>query len=142
MYVDGWAVIDADEDPFREYRPEVVSCPDAGWQLEYSSIEINTGECNYFVAAQPLMEDVFAGETIVVNLWHQPLHADEPAYGHAALMIGDTLVWEREVAIPSPANVFADEVVLEHDLAADERMVFLLHNHGANSWNLGEVSLR
>lgn len=137
--VEAWSVSGAAEDPFAEHRPAEIACPAIAWGVETSSLEVNTGACNYLSIEQPLLRDVPAGATIVVNLWHQPLHAEQNALGHVALVVGEELVWERSVAIPGPAAVWRDEVPAPRDLGAGERVVFHIHNHGANNWNLGEV---
>ncbi|MEM6293073.1 MAG: hypothetical protein AAGA54_17485 [Myxococcota bacterium] len=136
---DGWSASRLDHDPFVSHRPAAVTCPDAGWGVEGTSVEVSTGDCNYLSVEQPLLLDVPEGTRIVVNLWHQVLHAERPATGHAALVVGDDLLWEREVAIPGPGAVHGDVVIAPRDLRASERVVFHLHNHGVNTWNLGDV---
>ncbi|MEM7676461.1 MAG: hypothetical protein AAF449_10705 [Myxococcota bacterium] len=129
------------EDPFLSHRPVEVRCPRAGWQIEGESLEVNTGECNYLLVEQPLLQDVPQGATIVVNLWHQVLHAPTAATGHAALAVDGQVLWERSVPIPNSGAVWRDETSASRPLRAGTPIVFHLHNHGANSWNLGEISI-
>ncbi len=136
---EGWRTSDPEHDPFASHRPEEVACPDVGWGVEGTSVEVSTGDCNYFSVEQPLLQDVPKGTHIHVNLWHQVLHAEAPATGHAALAVGEDVLWEREVSIPGPGSVHGDVVRAPRDLRAGERVVFHLHNHGANTWNLGDV---
>lgn len=141
--VTAWSPSDPADDPFVEHRPPEVRCPDAGWQVEGGSLEVSTGACHYLSVEQVLLRDVAGGEPITVNLWHQALHADYGAIGHAALVVGDgagaEVLWEREVLIPGPSAIWQDQVQARRDLAAGERVIFHLHNHGANTWNLGSV---
>ncbi len=137
--VEAWSPSPASADPLAAHRPLELLCPAAAWKPEFGSLEVDTGQCNYLSVEQPLLRDVPAGAPVVVNLWHQALHAELDALGHVALVVGDTLIWERTVAIPGPAEVWSDEVLAPRDLLAGERVVFHLHNHGANTWNLGEV---
>lgn len=137
---DGWVAVAASEDPLAEHRPWQVVCPEQAWGVEFGSLEVDTGACNYLGVEQPLSRDVPADAAIVVNLWHQPLYAEHEAKGHLALLIGDELMWEREVDIPGPAAILRDELRAPRDLSAGERVVFHIHNHGANTWNLGEVA--
>ena len=97
------------------------------------------GECHYLAAGQPLLRDVPDGAPIAVQRWHQPLHADPAAEGHLALAIGGEVIWERTVAIPAPYAVIRDLVAAPRAQLAGETVVFHVHNHGANTWNLGAV---
>ena len=133
-----WAAWEG-EDPMPEHRPARVSCPPAGWSVEGTSLEVDTGKCNYLTVEQPLLLDLPAGTPVTVNLWHQALHADDPGTGHAALFVGDELVWEQQVIIPGPGSLWVGEVVPAADHPAGEPVIFHLHNHGANTWNLGDV---
>jgi hypothetical protein len=136
-----WAFASDDDDPFAHHRAEDASCSAVGWGVEAGSLEVDTGACRYLVVEQPLLRGVAEGNPVEVTLWHQSLHADEDAVGHAALAVGGTLLWEREVNIPSPPGIYTDEVLAPRALAAGESVVFHLHNHGANTWNLASVAL-
>jgi hypothetical protein len=141
--VHAWTLSGAEDDPFPDHRPSEVRCPDVGWQVEGTSLEVDTGACLYLSVEQPLMRDVDRGEHIVVDMWHQPLHAAVGGFGHVALVVGEgpdaELLWEREVFIPGPSEIWSDAIEAPRALAAGERVVFHLHNHGANTWNLGGV---
>lgn len=134
-----WAAAGHEHDPFIAHRPVEVRCADAGWEVEADSLEVNTGECHYLVVEQPLLRAIEAGAPLCVTLWHQALYAEEPALAHAAVAIGGEVVWEREAVIPGPSNIWRDEVVAPRAFDVGERVVFHLHNHGANTWNLGSI---
>ncbi|MEL6544427.1 MAG: hypothetical protein AAFQ82_07360 [Myxococcota bacterium] len=137
----GWRAAELSQDRLSGHQPEQVFCPDSGWREEDGSLEVNTGQCNYLSVEQKLMVGAVRGEMIVVNLWHQPLHADSLGRAHVALLLSDGVLWEREAVIPGPGAVWRDELPAPRDLRAGESLVFHLHNHGANSWNLGDVVL-
>lgn len=134
-----WEGSDAEHDPMAEHRPEIVECPAIGWQVEGGALEVSTGACNYLSIEQPLLRDVGAGTPVVVELWHQTLHAEEPATGHVALFVDGMLLWERQVEIPGPPAIWTDTVEAPSDLLVGDRVVFHLHNHGVNTWYLGDV---
>jgi hypothetical protein len=138
---EAWQRAADDDDPFMEHRPATYGCADGGWGVEDGELEIDTGACAYLSIEQPVLLDVPAGATIGVRLFHQPLHADDDAVGHAALAVDGVVLWERSVRIPGPANAYDDEVMAPRAIVAGERVVFHLHNHGANTWRLGDVSV-
>lgn len=93
------------------------------------------------MAEQPLLVDVPVGTAIEVDLWHQALFSDETdATGHVALAVGEEVVWEIEVPIPFPPTVWREVVTAPRDLRMGEPVVLHIHNHGANSWNLGGLT--
>lgn len=124
-------------DPFSEHRPDVVRCADIGWVVEGGSLEIDTGACNYLLVEQPLRAAVPAGTPIVVRLWHQVLHAEAPTTGHLAVAVGDDILLSYTAPIPGPGAIHEHVIAAPRDLPAGEPIVLHLHNHGANTWNLG-----
>lgn len=134
-----WQAMSAERDPMADHRPSEVICAQMGWIVEEDSLEIDTGACNYLSVTQALMRDVPQGSPVAVELWHQVLHAEDPAMGHAALFVDSTLVWERRVPIPSAGAVWLDDVEAPRSFETGDSVVFHLHNHGANTWRLGEV---
>ena len=137
MLVEAWAP--STTDPFPDHRPATVSCPDASWQLEEGSIEVDTGECNYLSLEQPLLRDVDEGTPLIINMWHQALFDEVGGLAHLALVIGDEVIWEQYIDVPGPAQIWREQITAPRDLLRDEPVVVHLHNHGANSWNLGEL---
>lgn len=128
--LDAMAWAPSARDPFPAHRPETVRCADIGWVVEGGSLEVDTGACNYLSVEQPLRADVPAGTPIVVRLWHQVLHADSPAHGHAALLIGDDLLWTYEAPIPGPGAIHEAVIEAPRGLRAGEPVLLHLHNHG------------
>jgi hypothetical protein len=138
-----WSLLDAAADPFTD-RPAVVDCPTAGVTPEMLSDErvlgVETGWCNYLTATQPTLRAVSAGEEIKVRLWHFELFAADPAEAHAAVLVAGLPVLDERVPIPGPGGLIVRKIVAERAIPAGAPVYFHLHNHGANSWALVEVS--
>ena len=143
-----WSPLAAADDPFAAHRPADVTCPDDSWGGEpfgaAYSLEIQTGDgqCHWFSAAQPIQGRLAAGDPIRIRVWHFDLFADERGEAHVALAIGGVILWERRVVIPSPGGLLLDTVEAPRAWSAGTPLVFHLHNHGANTWNLVEVVAR
>jgi len=141
---DAWEWVDAAEDPFSD-RPSAVSCDEGAWLMEAigpdDSLSVDTTDCDYLAVRQPALLDVEPGDELFVRLWHYDLSAGADAEAHAALWFGGALSWEDRVPIPSESGMLAPEWAAEVAVSAGEDIYFHLHNHGANSYNLIEVSV-
>lgn len=138
---EAWEAAGAEDDPLAAERPALVDCPTAAWGFEAGGLEIQTGACNYFFVTQPSLAAIEEGDAIDVVVFHQYLDAAEPAQGHVAILVGDTVVWEAYAKIPSDANVLEARVVAERAWPAGTPVSVHLHNHGYNAWTVLEVSL-
>jgi hypothetical protein len=140
---DDWIPVSAAADTFAD-RPALVTCSAGAVVAELLSAErvlgIDTGDCDYVTAAQPTKRAIAIGETIKVRLWHFELSAPEPAEAHAALAIDDLEVLNERVAIPRPGGLIVKQVRVDRPVPIGSQALFHLHNHGANSWALVEVS--
>lgn len=139
--IDGWAPLTADDDPFAD-RPAEVECPDYGAQTEDGIFEVETDVCRYGSFAQPLPVALRPGDVVEATVWHLQLWAPERAQGHVALQLGDRLLWEERPTIPGNEAVYLVEVPVEQDWPAGTPLVFHVHNHGANSWRVLDVTAR
>jgi hypothetical protein len=141
---DHWTLLDAGADPFDD-RPAVVDCLPAGVAAEVLGDErvlgIETGWCGYLTAQQPTRRAVAVGEVLKVRLWHFELTAPEPAEAHAVLQIDGLRVLDERIAIPQPGALIVKQLRVERAIAAGAPVQFHLHNHGANTWALVEVSV-
>ena len=138
-----WTELRAEEDPFDD-RPDKIDCHELSWQYEYigeSSLEVSTGFCSYLSVGQASLLPVRAQDVLELRLWHSNLEADEPAEAHAALRIADELVWEDYIPIPTDSAMMTARIEHHPAFAQGAPVVFHLHNHGSNSWNLLEVSV-
>jgi len=140
---DAWTVLSAAEDPFAD-RPTAVTCSPAGVMAELLSGEralgVDTGTCHYVTASQPTKRAIAAGETIKVRLWHFELNAPEVAEAHAALLVDGIEVLNERLPIPQPGGLIVRQVRAARAVSIGAQALFHLHNHGANSWALVEVS--
>lgn len=136
-----FALASAEDDPLADERPTTVDCPTATWGFEAGGLEIQTGVCNYFFATQPSRAAIEEGDAIDVVVFNQGLDAPAPAEGHVAILVGDAVIWEAYVEIPSDASVLEARVVAEQAWPAGTPVGVHLHNHGYNAWTVLDVTL-
>jgi hypothetical protein len=138
-----WVPLDAAADPFDD-RPALVHCLPEAVMAETLSAErvlgVDTGFCDYVTVTQPTLRAAAAGELLKVRLWHFELSAPEPAEAHAVLSVDGLRVLDERIAIPQPGGLISRQRVLERAVPAGAPVYFHLHNHGANSWALVELS--
>jgi hypothetical protein len=131
-----WQQLDESVDPFLEHRPEEFECGEAGLYKEDGYLEIDTGICNYVSITQPSLEALQPGETLEASLWYGPLLADGVFEAHAAIVLDGEVVWERSVPIPNPGGLAVALFEPQRTYPAGTPLIFHLHNHGLNTWNL------
>ena len=129
-------------DPFPDHRPALVSCATGSWAREGETLEANTEWCNYILITQPLAHALASGQQLRVIFWHATLTAPQPAVAHAAIAISGKTIWERQIPIPQEAASYEDVVTVPLAIAVDAPIVYHLHNHGGNVWNLNKLELR
>jgi len=143
---DQWRVATTQEDPWAAHRPgEDIACPDDSRKTEdfagtYAYAVITTN-CGYTTVVQETIADACAGEDFYVWLWNYALTAPEDATAFLGVQIGDTLIWEDTRAIPGPSALEATRVKLPEDVPAGTPIYFHVRNHGANSYELLELSI-
>lgn len=143
-----WTLLAAADDPFADHRPADAPCPEASFGgepfSEQYALEIRTGPggCRWLSAAQPARTALAAGDPITIRVWHFELTAETRAEAHVALAIGGETIWQRSVVIPSEGALLLDTVDAPRAWPTGTPVVFHLHNHGANTWNLLEVIAR
>lgn len=128
-------------DPLADHRPEGVEpgCPLGSVLLEGAAIEIKTGICAYAWLQQPLAADLRPGDPVEIVYWHSALLSDPPAEGHFALLVGEQILFERTIAIPSDPAAYTESFEAPFGAEAGEIAALHLHNHGANDWNFLRV---
>ncbi|MDB4986920.1 MAG: hypothetical protein JWN04_2098 [Myxococcaceae bacterium] len=138
-----WTRLEPVDDPFDD-RPQVVDCTWGATMAETLSDErafgVDTGFCNYLTVTQPTLWRVAAGSSLKVRLWHFELSAPEPAEAHTAVLVDGLTVMDEQVAIPGPGALLVRVLRAPRDIPAGAPVHFHLHNHGANSWALVELS--
>lgn len=133
---EAWAPGDPAGDPL-DGRP--ADCPPSTWGAEDGRLEVQTGACAQAWLTQPLLEDLAPGDVITVASWHQGLDAAEPGEGHLAVVVDGVRWWEVWAPIPSEPEVFEAELRVEVAVPAGAEVGVHLHNHGYNSWSVGEL---
>lgn len=138
-----WTRVGPADDPFED-RPQLVACNAAAVMSETlneeSVFSIETEACNYITVVQPTRRAIALGDTVKVRLWHFQLSAEEPAEAHAALQLDGMRIFDEHIPIPSPGGLVSRRVEATRAIPAGTPIYFHLHNHGANSWSLVEVS--
>jgi len=137
---DAWRLGDLGTDPLAAHQPPEPSCPPSTWGLEDGRLEVQTGVCDYAWLVQPSRVELSPGDVIRVLSWHQGLDAPVPAEAHLALLVDGVVWWEVTVDVPAIAEVFAAEVPVDDRVPAGAEFGIHLHNHGFNSWQVGEVT--
>jgi hypothetical protein len=139
-----WMPISASDDPFDDAPPD-VSCDPAAYGSEFFSTElaffVKTRNCPYLVARQPSLVAIEPGDRIDVRVWFFPLTGPAGSESHIAMMVGDQTVFDER--IPNPADVgglLRTHFVADAAIAAGTDVFLHIHNHGANSYDLLELS--
>jgi len=117
-------------------------CDPRGFGEEDGSFEVRTGYCSELDVSQANLQHVYEGDLLEVIFYHMTLApVDEEAEMHAALAIGEEIVWEVHVPIPSPATPYKVTFPSPIDAPRGTPVFLHLHNHGYNSYNLQRFGL-
>lgn len=144
--MENWAPLSASEDPFASAGSQgdastPPGCGVLGFTVEQGMLEIDTGRCGFMTLEQPALEAVHEGQLVLLTLSHFDLTAPEPAEGVAALALGSCVVWSKTVPIPRAAEVYEEKFVSDCELDRGDPVLFHLHNHGQNNWQLARVEV-
>ena len=132
-------------DPWPEHRPTTTDCSPLAWGdeggSEGSSLEINTGACDYLVLIQASLQAVAGGDVVSFVARHGELDAAEPAEGHVGLVFDGWVLLDELGSIPATEESWTLSEPAPRDIAEGAPIVFHLHNHGANTWNLDSLTV-
>ncbi|MEY4577102.1 MAG: hypothetical protein RL701_1805 [Pseudomonadota bacterium] len=141
---DHWLPTAVADDPFAD-RPALVECSAAAVLAEElggeRALGIDTGQCNYAAVTQLTQRAVSSNELIVVRVWHFELNAGEAAEAHVALVIDGLSIVDLRVPIPQPGGIIKVQVRAPRAIPAGAAAHFHLHNHGANTWALLDITV-
>ncbi|MCB9526397.1 MAG: hypothetical protein H6702_23880 [Myxococcales bacterium] len=137
--VAGWHPAAATEDPFADHRPAEPDCPPYAITVEGHSLEVDTAACDYVTLVQALPEAIAPCDTLGLDLAHLDLRAPEPAEAHLAVAVAGEVVWARQIPIPSTQQVYEVRWALPEGAPAGTPVAVHLHNHGENSWYIGDL---
>jgi hypothetical protein len=138
---DDWQLDGADGDPLADHRPNGNTCAEDALRVEATGFEISTEACSYASVSQPIAVAIKQGDRIHFDVWWATLAALEQAEGHLAVVVGDQIVWQDQVAIPGPADVRAVEYPATFDAPALSPITFHVHNHGSNTYKIGDITI-
>ncbi len=143
---DLWRLATAAEDPWVEFRPgDDIACPSGARKTEdfagtYAYSVITLG-CSYTTVVQETLADACAGEELYVWMWNYALTAPADSTAFLGVQVGADRVWEDTRAIPSASALEATRVTLTRDVPKGTPIFFHVRNHGANSYELLELSI-
>ena len=135
-----WTVLEEAADPFDD-RPEAFDCSPLGYGAESTYFEVDTTFCEYATFSQPTMADMVEGDLLTLVAWHLDLWAAEEAEAHMVVQVGDQVLYEEWIPIPSDSNIFEQKVNAAQSFPAGTPVYFHVHNHGYNNWAVGELTV-
>ncbi|MCG8555998.1 MAG: hypothetical protein MJD61_12035 [Proteobacteria bacterium] len=138
-----WRPASSAEDP-SSHRPSSIACDRRSYGREILAGEeaffVKTDKCNYMAARQSTIVDIRKGDRIKLRLWHFRLTAPPGARVHSALWIGDHVVLDKHLPIPRKSGLISKTWIAPQDIAAGAQVLFHIHNHGDNEYDLVELS--
>lgn len=145
-----WTLLDADEDPFYSNvgRIDVPAvCGSAATNFEKfgqePSVNLDTRFCNWGTLMQASLLDIESGDPIAFRVWHfmqDSIGGATQAY--LAIRISDTIVWNDTLPLPATGGLFYETIAAPLDAPAGTPVYWHVHNHGANQYNLIELSVQ
>lgn len=136
-----WRLGTGADDPFTD-GPGAADCGSGVMSIETAprlAVELDTTVCDYVVITQPTGAKLGKNHVLEVDVGHGPLVADVPAEAHLAVAIGEHVVFDERIAIPSDANTLSRSVALGEEVPEGTPVVVHLHNHGDNTWAIYDV---
>lgn len=131
-----WTLLAPTDDPWADHGDPLAPCDPLGLRDETDYFEIDTRVCGAATVTQPLGVEIRAGDRLEALVWHLDLVADTPARGHVVLAVGDHVLLEEDVPIPSAERLYDVRQVATFDAPAGTPVRFHVHNHGYNNWRL------
>jgi len=132
-----------EQDPFAD-GPASVTCLDSATMAEplsgVDAFSVDTSQCNYITIGQVTLAEIAPGDRLLARIWHFELSAPEAAEAHVAVHIDGFALVDERVPIPQAGGLIVREARADRAIAAGSAVYFHLHNHGANSWAITEVS--
>ena len=142
-----WTAAPEISDPFFDpEHPKASVCSEVDTSIEEMGLEtwfeVDTQDCAYATFTQDLQEDVPAGASLFLRIWHFKNSAAETDF-RVALSVGEgdsTILFDAQVSPDDPGGLLFDTPVAPHDLAAGTPVYWHLSNHGENTWDVIEFS--
>lgn len=138
--IDLWLESLPESDPFSDYAQE-AGCRLESGVVELQEFEINTNACGYGSFSQTTLTDIQKGDTLRIVYSHSDLWFPEVTQGTLALALDESVVFEREIPIPSYADIQDERIVMTQEWESGTSITFHVRNHGLNTWGLGIVEI-
>jgi hypothetical protein len=137
-----WSSVSRDEDPFVTDAAAAPACVGPGFIIEndYHWLEVDTGLCNWVTLKASAESAVTEGQQLQLIVSHYDLNAAAPAEAELRLSFEDCDAWSQAIPIPSAANVDKEQFASPCVLKAGGSVLFHLHNHGQNTYQLQDLS--
>jgi len=97
--------------------------------------------CNWITLEQPSLRGIVAGDVVQVRMRHNQLTAPVPGEARMMFAIGDELLLDYEVLIPSDYSFPSVEWTAPKDYPAGTQILFHVDNHGSNEYMLIEANI-
>ena len=141
-----WTLVDSAQDPWSpEPGEEAYRCVEPDFGVETldgdESLTLVTGRCNWATVAQALPRALVAGDRVRMRVFWFSQERFLGATAHIGLALENDIVLEHEVPLPSEGDLLETELVVARDYPVGTPVCFHIGNHGANTWNLLELSL-
>ncbi len=130
-----WVLTPLGTDPWPQPEANRVYCEEDGYGYEHPVFEVKTQLCDGRVFQQPLNRELRQGEYLHLVFWHSSLVHDTAATAEVGIAVGEEILWEIEVPIPSEETAYRPYIQLGQDYLPGERLFLRVLNHGDNSWN-------
>jgi hypothetical protein len=117
--------------------PFVVECLD-----QFTVLEVRTEVCDWITLEQPLLRDVFEGDEIQIRTFHFPLTAPSGGEARIGLTLGDQMIFDERVPIPSPSGPINGTWIATEDFQAGTPMLYHVDNDGDNTYLLIEANIQ
>ncbi|RMF18298.1 MAG: hypothetical protein D6761_02965 [Candidatus Dadabacteria bacterium] len=136
--MDKWQRVEAAEDPFSAQRESWHYCDPGGIGTEVghdgTTLEVDTGLCNFATVRQPLKAALGAGDTLQLDLWHGVLDAPEVATATVIVATEEALLLQGAFPIPSASGQASLTGAVGADIPVGTFVYLHLNNHGDNAW--------
>jgi hypothetical protein len=109
--------------------------------LEGESLEVDSGNCNYLALQEPAAVSAPSGAVVTTEISYFDLTAAEPTQAHIALLLEGDILWETSIDIPADARVLDVAFELPRQVNEGDLLGFHLHNHGQNTYALGQLAV-
>lgn len=105
------------------------------------AVEIDTRfGCGHATVEQGIRSPLQAGDEVLARIFYFSQTTFPAAEAEVGVVIGDEVILDARVPIPSTSGLLSPRVTLAQDHPAGTLARFHVGNHGDNSWNLVELS--